>query len=830
LIYDPLDGTSFATPHAAGLAARILSELRANPGRYPQVAGLSRPEIAGYVRNLLFTRTTDVGSVGFDRETGHGIPDLAAIFEQLQADATPSAFQMKQTIQEWNDPIVFGNPFLSQYLARTQASNPLTRIALNYTFSRGSCASTSGKLSIDKPKLDVSIAAFQGAITSMTADTVTMDVSYDLRVPVRIEIDYLLPFVTCVLPIPIHVTVTGDWRSPQTGYTNTMRVVFKLDGEGYRAEDVSITGPETKQIFVGYSGVPAIFNSFLSQYDTQLREFATPAVQLFEEGVNDHVVQMLERMLNGTLSAERQEPFDYFRFRRPEPQGNLPLSLDYFTTRDRHDHLAAIGSNQSVFPVIASGLPGMTATSPVPDPTLGANPADVAQAIEKNTYGFELDYLWRSGVFDSITNDQLMAAIRTTTESQPDGANAVSVRVDNVLLVAPPALVPDRSVPGFFGRLQLIAVADVTVDNDPPSTVVFIYAPFVSEYSMFKEYARESDFTTFPLDLRWEDRLVVDPFQVAPTNAQPVFELLGFPEVPSQVDPTLPVISTAEVSEVMRATILSEYHRALGSMSTKRLGLDARLGEGWGCFAPVVDFVNQYAQQLTGNDFLKLRGIQGCWDLNLGVFGPERTTQVRELTDHLVQDDTLNPRRTPEDLVPTAANPTPFFMTHPRDARFQAAVLPVAYSAMGSQPDFFYSVNGEWNTPPGAQTNMQAVEEVWQAVLRRAAGVRFVYVPEKTAFAPGEKTTFELLGAARDSAPAQLEVGSCWVRFRVEFAHARQPFAAIGPSNTQPVAAENYAQTRVDTPNDAWQNIQACDGWGSGEPTEPVDPDLQVGN
>ena len=821
LVYTNQSGTSFATPHAAGIASRILSELRANPGRYPQVSGLSRVEVAGYVRNLMFTNTTDIEGVGFDAETGYGIPDLEAIYQQMQVDALPSVHALKQTIREWNDPSIYGNPILGQLLARTSGSDPLTKLALNFTFSRGSCASSSGKIEVGKPKLDVDIRNFQASITGMNDDTIDVAAAYDLRIPVRIEIKYLLPFVSCILPIPVRITITGDWRSPSTGYANNLNVRFKLDGEGYRVNDVQVSGPQTKNFFIGYSGIPSIFNQFVNDYDDQLRSFGIPAVQLFEEGVNDHIVQMLERMLNATLSGDRQDPYAYFKARRPEPAGELPLALDYYGSSDRHSHDAAAGSNQSIFEVDVTGLPGMQPLASTADPALAANPADVAQAVETNTYAFMLDYLGTSGVLNTRTNPQLSADLRTATESQPDVQDAVRVAINNVQLQTPPTMIPDRTVTGFFGRVQMIATADVTVDGvtDP---IVFIYTPFVSEDSTYKEYERESDFTPFPLDLRWEERLVADPFQAAPTNALPVLLTSGFVERASLVTPTLPVLSTAEFEELLRATVLNEYQRALGSVSTKRLGLDARLGARWGCLGPVVDFVNLYARQLSGRDFINLRLEQNCWDLNLGVFGPTRTTSTRDLPDHLVHDDTLNPRQTPVNLSPSATAPTANFMTHPQDSRYQAARVPLSYFASGAQTDFYYSVNGEWMTPPANTTAIDVVEEVWQAVLLRRSGTRFVYAPERMSFAPGEKQDFEMLGAARDARPAQLEVGSCWMRFPIDFAYARLRNAPVGPNNPQAVAAVAYEQTRVDAPNDGWTPIQTCDGGGYEEPPSDV--------
>ncbi len=822
LVYTNQDGTSFATPHAAGIASRILSELRANPGRYPQASGLSRAEMAGYVRNLMFTNTTDVEGIGFDTETGYGIPDLEAIYRQMQLDARPSIHALKQTIREWNDPSFYGNPILGPLLARTSGSDPLTKIALNFTFSRGGCARSSGKIEVGKPKLDVDIRNFQASITGMNNDTIDVSASYDLRIPVRIEVKYLLPFVSCILPIPVRITITGDWRSSSTGYTNNLNVQLKLDGEGYRVNDVQVSGPQTKNFFIGYSGIPSIFNQFVNDYDDQLRSFGIPAVQLFEEGVNDHIVQMIERMLNATLSGDRRDPYAYFKARRPEPAGALPLALDYYGSSDRHSHDAAAGSNQSIFELDVTGLAGMQPLTSTADPALGANPADVAQAVETNTYSFMLDYLGSSGVLNTRTNPQVAADLRTATESQPDVQDAVRVRIDNVQLQTPPTLISDRTVAGFFGRVQMIATADVTVDGttDP---IVFIYSPFISEDSTYKEYERESDFTPFPLDLRWEERLVADPFQAAPMNALPVLLTSGFVERPSTVTPTLPILSTAEFEELLRATVLNEYQRALGSVSTKRVGLDARLGAQWGCLGSVVDFVNLYARQLSGRDFIDLRLEQNCWNLNLGVFGPTRTTSTRDLPNHLVHDDTLNPRQAPVNLVPNATTPAVSFMTHPQDSRYQAARVPLSYFTSGTQADFYYSVNGEWMTPPANTTAMDVVEEVWQAVLLRRSGTRFVYAPERMSFAPGEKQDFEMLGAARDARPAQLEVGSCWMRFPIDFAYARLRNTPVGPTSLQAVAALAYEQTRVDSPNDGWTPIQECEGGGVEEPYDAFD-------
>jgi uncharacterized repeat protein (TIGR01451 family) len=103
------DGTSAATPHVAGAAALVLSA-------YPQYT----PE---QVQDFLETRAIDMGSSGFDPQTGHGRLDLGA----PPASLSRSTMSLEPTVAGPGDVVTYTLEIVNQGGLTTTATltNPL---------------------------------------------------------------------------------------------------------------------------------------------------------------------------------------------------------------------------------------------------------------------------------------------------------------------------------------------------------------------------------------------------------------------------------------------------------------------------------------------------------------------------------------------------------------------------------------------------------------------------------------------------------------------------------------------------------------------------------
>ncbi|OFE16825.1 neuroendocrine convertase 1 [Humibacillus sp. DSM 29435] len=198
--FSPFFGTSAAAPHAAALAALVLS-------------GNPRISLAS-VRSALTSTAIDLAPAGVDNRTGHGVVLATRLLRQTGATPQPLVRAGQATVAPAGD----GDPYLEP-----GESGVLTLPVTNV--GDGRATSVSARLSSDDPQVTITPASrgygaiAAGATTSRTF-TITLAADYPLGKPISVAAQ--VAFVGILSPTTETVALqSGQPASSPTAYSYT---------------------------------------------------------------------------------------------------------------------------------------------------------------------------------------------------------------------------------------------------------------------------------------------------------------------------------------------------------------------------------------------------------------------------------------------------------------------------------------------------------------------------------------------------------------------------------------------------------------------------------
>lgn len=816
--YEQRTGTSYASPHVAGIFGLLISELEASPSRYPVTAALSPTDRRDYLIQLVKRSATDLGAPGPDHFFGHGLVNAYEAFRTMLSDnsSTLSTELQQGFIENSSRAGGAAHPFLPRMNAELASKAPTSQFEIQQSARHGECI-VPGSYKFHEPTLTTQVANASVQVTGVHADTIDVVASAEIFFSLDQEISVAPSFaLECVSGWRRHSFSVG-WNG-DTDSVRRAEITYRLGADGYRRERVIPSGPMTTRVF-SYT-FPRISGpgNASAQYAFFL-ERLVPSMTLVESALNADLVGMADAMVRATLTLDRLHTSSYARGRTVDNRSSevvhLP-SLTAFANGAQFSHFGSTSEAHSHFgihtahSVYQSGIipaPALPAGGPVPAIT---NSHDASVATHENYYNSILQNLHARGVFSRAYNSELSFLVETGTR---DSIDPIVIHAE-ASAVRPPSLRYQRAA------VSIGQLGEILVDLSMPITILFpsgteafrgtLPMRYTIPFTTHDMYRSAPDEKNLAGNVgQYEERITLDFFAA---RAE-----LMLSNVAAQ-DPLAPGVPlrVGELETFFAQTFGGVLARSLAALSGWETAGEKNLGT-YGCVDDLALMLQRYSLSVNGTEALRLLRTRDCFDLDLGFWIPRQAPAHHFVDGHSVRAlEYIRGDDVPEPVASFAGSPFVSTVSHPATVNSPAPVVAsyvLSIVQSGTGEEVRSSHDGVFSSPfRGASgENLLMYEQLWQEpIVRQLSGgaAHLKWLPKRLDRGTGP---YQVVSQPRHS--TQLVLGDhCLPLLEVEFSyHSRVP----------PTVAQEYAQSfeeqSVFVPHDSWQKIdrRLC-GAGSG--------------
>ncbi|MDC0357552.1 S8 family serine peptidase [Oligoflexia bacterium] len=671
IFYSIHSGTSFASPHVAGVAALVMSEILERPAAYPYSSSLSSVDLATHIRSILNRSATDMGLPGKDYVFGNGLVNGYEALRTLESDNAPTlAPDLVQGISEWTQGSP-GQPFLSRFQQRLSSTQPIVEYSIERSDRHGSCI-FHGSYKFRQPKATTVINSAQIQYSpSLGGDllTVTVTADIDMRFSQRVDFAPQNP-LECIVGWD-HNTFTVAWNGSPSN-TTTFNITYRLRASGYER----IAYQRTLPIRTLNYTFPTTGNGLSGHYASFLNT-VEPVLEMMESAYVLELLAMTDEIVKATLSFDRLHTANYTKLRTQDSPAATDILLPVQgnpTARSTYLHDSANNQSESQLGVRApkssyqAGIAPMPAAPPTMPVSFQGSALDADVYTHENFYNSLLENYYARGQFSYLHNSFLTTLVQTETSLSGAG---IAIQMDAELAHAPTLtwLTPNTPNDPVTGEITALVLTNVAIPAPVPYTAAHVveFRVPITKRNIYKDRSLEKSGEA--RSSYYEERITPDFF------AAEVRLLTGSGSPLSEISPGVP-LDEREYEIFFKETLGFQIVRQYASLSGWRTLADKQLGS-YGCLDDgLLGLSQQFSVVLNGIEAVTITDRYNCFDLDLGSWLPIQSPAHSAVNNFSRRELRFMRREAkPMPFADYAAAPQTFNMSHPTAANHFATYI-----------------------------------------------------------------------------------------------------------------------------------------------------------